>query len=144
MPTDAAPRTSYLMPSFENATVADVMRRGVISCGPQTWLIDVAQMMATHHIHSVVVAGISAPQVVWGVISDMDLARAAREGLEGRTAEEIVREPPVTVPPSTSLDDAVSVMEQEGVTHLLVVDGGQPLGVVSTLDVAGALAGGGA
>lgn len=137
MPADISQyRGSYLMPSFENATVADVMRRGVISCGPQTPLVAVAQMMVTHHIHSIVVAGIAAPQTVWGVISDIDLARAAREGLAGRTAEEIVGEPPVTIEPAASLEDAVRAMEDHRIAHLLVVDGPEPVGVISTLDIA--------
>jgi hypothetical protein len=47
-------------------------------------------MMATHHIHCVVIEGINhdpvhGEQLRWGVVSDMDLVRAARAGM-GRPA----------------------------------------------------------
>ena len=49
---------SHLTPSLEKATVADAMRSGVMSCEPDLPAATVARMMATHHIHSVVVEGI--------------------------------------------------------------------------------------
>jgi CBS domain-containing protein len=138
-------RGSYLSPSFEHATVADVMHPGVMSCPPDTPLVTVAQTMATHHVHSVVVAGIGTNTVhgehlVWGLISDMDLVRAAEIGIEGQTAEEIARTEPLTVEPSTSLATATRLMDVHGTSHLIVVANGAPVGVLSSLDIAGALA----
>ena len=81
---------SYLTPSLEKATVADAMRTGVMSCEPDLPATTVARMMATHHIHAVVVEGIHHDRVhgerlTWGVVSDMDLLRAARAGIEELT-----------------------------------------------------------
>jgi CBS domain-containing protein len=136
---------SYLTPSFERACVGDVMRRGVMSCPADAPLVTVAQTMATHHIHAVVVGGIADnagddERTVWGLISDMDLVRAAAEGLEGRDAEEIARTRAVTVDASLPLTDAARLMQERGTAHLLVTDGRRPVGMVSSLDIAGVLA----
>jgi CBS domain-containing protein len=138
-------RGSYLLPAFETASVADVMHPGVMSCPPSAPLVTVAQTMATHHVHSVVVGGIASDAVhgdrlVWGLISDRDLVRAAEAGIEGRTAEEIARTEAITVDPSTSLSIAARLMDVHGTSHLIVVSGGAPIGIVSSLDIAGALA----
>ena len=138
-------RGSYLMPSFEKASVADVMRHGVMSCAPDAPLVTVAQTMATHHVHSVVVAGITTDDsggdhFVWGLVSDMDIVRAAESGIEGHTASDAARTEVVTVDPTTSLTEAATLMDRHDTSHLIVTSGGRPAGIVSSLDVAGALA----
>jgi CBS domain-containing protein len=136
---------SYLMPAFERATVADVMRPGVMSCAPDAPLLTVAQTMATHHVHSVIVGGIATDaaggdHLVWGLVSDMDVVRAAESGIEGHTASDAARTEVVTVDPSTSLAEAARLMDEHDTAHLIVTSGGQPAGVISSLDIAGALA----
>lgn len=138
-------RGSYLLPAFERATVADVMRPGVMSCAPDAPLLTVAQTMATHHVHCVVVAGVTTDDaggdhLVWGLVSDMDMVRAAEAGIEGHTAADAARTEVVTVEPTTSLAEAARLMDEHDSTHLVVTTGGQPVGVISSLDIAGALA----
>jgi CBS domain-containing protein len=138
-------RGSYLMPSFDKASVADVMRPGVMSCAPDALLVTVAQTMATHHVHSVVVAGIAtddagADHFVWGLVSDMDIVRAAESGIEGHTAADAARTDVVTVDPTTSLAEAAALMDEHDTSHLIVTSAGRPTAVVSSLDIAGALA----
>jgi CBS domain-containing protein len=145
-PTNIQPyRGSYLLPAFESATVADVMHPGVMSCPPSAPLVAVAQTMATHHVHAVIVGGIATDAVhgdhlVWGLISDMDLVRAAEIGIEGQTAEEVARTEAITVDPATPLATAARLMDVHGTSHLIVVSEGAPIGVLSSLDIAGALA----
>jgi CBS domain-containing protein len=138
-------RGSYLMPAFERATVADVMRPGVMSCAPDAPLLTVAQTMATHHVHCVVVAGIATDEVggdhlIWGLLSDMDMVRAAESGIEGHTAADAARTEVVTVDPATPLARAAALMDEHDSAHLIVTAGGHPAGVISSLDIAGALA----
>ena len=133
------------MPAFERATVADVMRPGVMSCAPDAPLVTVAQTMATHHVHSVVVAGLATDDaggdhLIWGLVSDMDIVRAARAGIDGHTAADAARTEVVTVEPSTPLAEAAGLMDEHDTAHLIVTSGGQPAGIVSSLDIAGALA----
>jgi CBS domain-containing protein len=137
-------RGSYLLPAFERATVADVMRPGVMSCAPDAPLVTVAQTMATHHVHAVVVAGIArdsgANHLIWGLVSDMDIVRAAEAGIEGHTAADAARTEVVTVEPATPLAEAAALMDEHASAHLIVIGGGHPVGVISSLDIAGALA----
>ena len=135
-------RGSYLMPAFERASVADVMRPGVMSCAPDAPLLTVAQTMATHHVHSVGVAtdDSGCDHLVWGLVSDMDIVRAAESGIEGHTAADAARTEVVTVDLSTPLAEAARLMDRQDTAHLIVTSGGQPAGVVSSLDLAGALA----
>lgn len=138
-------RGSYLIPAFEHATVADIVRPGVMSVAPDAPLVTVAQTMATHHVHAVVVAGIARDDrrgyhLVWGLVSDMDVVRAAEAGIEGHTAADAARTEIVAVEPSTTLAQAAALMDEHNTSHLIVTSGGHPTGVVSSLDIAGALA----
>jgi len=129
---------SYLMPSYEHARVSDVMRPGVISCPPAESLRTVARMMATNHVHAVVItAGGDAPV---GVVSDRELMREAGPDVEDRLAGTVAADP-VTVFADDPVTEATRTMLDNSVSHAIVVDaGGRPLGVISALDVAGLLA----
>jgi CBS domain-containing protein len=123
------------------------MHRGVLSCPPETDLVSVARMMATNHIHAVVVSGTEPmgdgnQRLVWALISDLDLVAAAREGGVDREAAEVAGTEIVVVFPDEPLEKAAQVMVEHALAHLLVVgrETGLPIGVVSTLDVAGVLA----
>jgi CBS domain-containing protein len=137
--------TTSPTPPLAARLVSDVMRPGIISCGPETPLVEVARLMAAHRVHCVIVSGLSqdaaGTHLSWGVVSDLDLVRAAGAG-EQVTAARAGATEVVTVAPSDSLDGAAQVMGEHDTAHLVVVDErGQPVGVLSTLDVAGALAG---
>ena len=126
--------------------VADAMHPGVVTCPPDAVLAQVAHMMDWYRIHAVVVYGDSedpASQGVWGVVSDADLlaALAARD-VSGRTAGDAARTPLVTVLAGETLQTASELMAGSGVTHAVVVaeEGGQPVGILSTLDLARELA----
>jgi CBS domain-containing protein len=124
---------------FESATVADAMRPGVMSCAPDTPLLVVAETMKTQRVHCVVVAGTTADELVWGLVSDMDVVRAAEIGIAGRTAADAAHTEIVTVEPATPLMDAAVLMGEHAAPHLLVVSDGRAVGVISSLDIAGAL-----
>jgi CBS domain-containing protein len=137
----------YLTPEFTRATVADAMRHGVIACPPEMPLRGVARMMATHHVHSVVVTGREVDRAghardrPWGIVTDLDVARSAGT-IDDLTAAEIAAADIPAVHPDTPLVDAARAMTERGVAHLVVVTPvtGQPVGVISTLDIAGNLA----
>jgi predicted transcriptional regulator len=138
-------RGSYMLPAFEQATVADVMRHGVMSCSPDATLVSVAQTMATNHIHAAVVAGIApdrehGPQLVWAILSDIDIVHAAAAGALEATARDAARTEAATVEATMSLTDAARLMDRHRVTHLVVVEGTRPTGIISTLDLIGAIA----
>lgn len=133
-------RGDYLRPSFPNATVADAMTPGIITCAPETPVETVAELMATHHVHAVAVGGLAADHLVWAVIDSMDLIRALHRPELGTHAEAISGRPSLPIDPEAPLSDALRLMDEHNAAHLVVVDDGRPVGVLSTLDVAAAAA----
>jgi CBS domain-containing protein len=79
---------------------------------------------------------------VWGIISDLDLVAAGIRDEQEPTARDLAGQPVITVRPNVPLRQAGEVMLANGVSHLVVTDAeaGRPIGILSTLDVAGVLA----
>ena len=136
----------YVMPSIEHATVAQAMHPGVLSCEASATLREVARMMAGRHVHCIAVMGLSkdehAERLVWGVISDLDLVRAALRAGADQLAGALATQPVITVEPSMPLRQAGELMLTRGVSHLVVVEPElqRPVGILSTTDIAGVLA----
>ncbi len=132
-------------PVLSLRTVSAVMHPGVITCHPGATLRDVARMMANIGIHAVVVWGDEEEDAegAWGIVSDLDLVSAAARGetLAG-AAVGAARTEVVTIDGGETLLHAAHLMEQHRATHLVVLDGriGRPIGMLSTLDLARALA----
>jgi CBS domain-containing protein len=132
---------SYVGPAFEDAKVRDAMRVGVITCRPQSKLTDVARMMVGYDVHSVVVADFDPERGLWGIVTSLDLARAAGE-LSSVTAREVATTDLITIRSNDPLRRAAELMAEHGVTHLIVLqpDSDDPVGVISARGVAAALA----
>jgi CBS domain-containing protein len=135
---------SFTAPAFADATVVDVMRLGVVSCAPDASLREVARILATYRIHSVVITEMEGSRA-WGIVTDLDLAAAAGEDVDARTARDVARGEVVSVAADEKLSRAVRLMVENNAAHLVVVQphSGHPVGVLSTLDLAGVLAWGG-
>jgi CBS domain-containing protein len=127
--------------------VGDAMHDGVLTCDWDASLAEVAGVMTEHSIHCIVVeneSGDGGP--FWGVVSDLDLVAAATvRDLDEQTAGGTAASPIVMVTPAESLERAAQLMTEHSTSHLIVVDVGlqEPVGVISTLDIASALAEGG-
>jgi CBS domain-containing protein len=128
--------------TFAQLTVADVMTAGVISCTPETPLRTIARLMAGYRVHAVFVFGDETAAELWGLVSDLDLVAAAWAGVDDRTAGDSAVAPLVTVAGDDELEHAAQLMAENGVSHLAVLDPEtqRPVGVVSTLDIARAVA----
>ena len=132
--------------------VQDVMTTDVATVSPETPLRDVAALLADRRISGVPV--VDATGVV-GVVSEADvLAKEATERhkrtslldwlldveplldkLTARTAGEAMTAPAITVNPRRPLHEAASIMLEQGVNRLPVVDGGKLIGIVSRADL---------
>lgn len=141
-----APAQPY--PALEQLRVGDAMHPGLISCSLDIPLRTVARMMATYRVHAILVTAHGEEELagggLWGVISDADLLRAAQDGgLDERPARTIAATPALMVDTSDDLARAARIMVEHDVSHLVVVEPQttRPIGVVSTLDIARALAG---
>ena len=119
------------------------MHTGVLYCPPEAPLRYAAEMMARHRVHAIVVLGDDEEGGLWGVVSDADvLAAIARGELDQHTAGGAARTPLVTISRSDSVKYAAEAMREQAVTHLLVHANERPVGVISTLDLADAVASG--
>ncbi|GAB3761373.1 CBS domain-containing protein [Ramlibacter monticola] len=103
---------------------------------PQDTAARALQLMAEHNIGLVVV--LEGEQLV-GVLSERDLARYA-----GRTGSGALRDLPVAdlmtrevvvVGPEDPFGRCIALMEQHGVRHLPVVEGGRVVAVLSVRDL---------
>lgn len=135
-------------PTLETLRVADAMHTGLISCSPDAPLRTVARLMATYRVHAVLVTGHGADRLpgggVWGVISDTDLLRAAQTGdLDEHASWAASALPVLTVTTGDRLARAAQLMTEHESSHVVVIEPqtARPIGVLSTLDVARALAG---
>lgn len=127
---------------LEATSVRGAMHEGVLSCPADTPLSAVAELMASRGVHCIVVTE-SDDLAVWGVISDLDLVAAAGvRDLDAQSAGGSAATPALAIGPGESLQRAAQMMTEHAVAHLVVVDdeSGSPVGVLSTLDVARALA----
>ena len=132
----------HAVPSFEHATVADVMRAGLITCQPDTPLRGAAQAMAANHVHALVLLdpGHEDPPGTWRVVYDVDVLKLAAAGGGDTRAIDAAREP-VTIRMDASAKEAAERMYQQGTRHLIALDEEKrPAGVVSSLDLAATLA----
>lgn len=136
---------AFLAPPFDEATVVDAMRVGVVSCPGEASLKEVARMMATYRIHSVLITDMEGHKP-WGIVSDLDLAMKAGADLDKLIARDVANTDVVSVGADDKLSVAARLMAEHRTSHLVVVQphSGHPVGVLSTLDVAGVLAWGGA
>jgi len=129
---------------LDAARVGDVMSSPLVTCAPDVPLVEVAELMAQHRIHAVVVPPDPAGPVVgrpWSVISEIDLVAAAPFDDPDVSAGRVAGTPVVQVDRDESLARAAMLMAEYAVTHLIVVGAdGDPAGIVSALDVARALA----
>jgi CBS domain-containing protein len=131
-------------PRLDHVRVSDAMHAGVVTCAADTPLRYVARMMSEYRIHCVAVPDIEGTETLaWGIVSDLDIVGAAAAGsVEGRTAADIAGTEALAISDDDMLDRAVRLMSEHKVAHLVVVSAasGRPVGVLSTLDVAGLLA----
>lgn len=132
-------------------SVREVMHTGVIEVPAQATIGEIAARMTERHIHCVVVSGLAAgpdslAEVGWGIVSDIDLMRAIATEREGASAGTIAATDAPVIGPDESVIRAAQLMAEHETAHLLVAADGDdyPLGIVSTLDVAAAVATGSA
>ena len=113
---------------------------------PETPLVSVAQRMASEHVHAIVVLletvdpDGAIDRRPWAVVTDRDVLRSA-PAIAGRTAGEAATGEVLLAQPDERLPDVAQRMLEHGTSHAVVVEPrtGRPVGVLSTLDIAGIL-----
>jgi len=116
------------------------MHLGVLTCAADDSLRDVAAIMAGHRVHAVVITSHTGDRAL-GVVSDLDVVAAVASRTDC-TAHQAGATETLIVSADTPLEAAAQLMNEHGVSHLVVIDpqGRYPVGVLSSLDVAEAYA----
>jgi CBS domain-containing protein len=123
---------------LERHAVWEVMHRGVVVCPAQAPLVEIAGALVEHRTHTVMVAAATG----WSFVTDMDVLSAAARGELTRTASQLAsKDPHPLVGANETLDTAAALVASGPLGHIVVIDAvGRPAGVVSTLDIVGAIA----
>ena len=118
--------------------IRSVMTSDPATCMPDATLRQVAQMMKEHDCGQIPV--VDQQRQPLGVITDRDIAvRAVAEGsdLASATAGDYMTSPVTTVPQDSNLNDVATLMEQNQIRRVVVVDPqGCVSGIVAQADVA--------
>jgi CBS domain-containing protein len=116
-------------------SIRDVMTPNPVTLPPTATIADAAQRMRDEGIGDVLVRDKGSTCIV----TDRDIAiRAVAEGKDPKkaTVGEICTKDVVTVTPDTPVDEAARIMRERAVRRLPVVDGDEPVGMVSIGDLA--------
>ena len=126
---------SYRTPSIEHARVSDAMTKAIVTCSPEAGLREMGRLMASRHIHSLVIS--LRDPVRWALVTDVDIAQAAI-GQPDATASDLAG-PATGILGEATLIHAIELMRQQRTSHLIVTDteNGEPTGMISALDIAG-------
>lgn len=150
---------------LDNDTVADLMQRQLVTIETKDSIVDVAKLFQEHRFHAAPV--VNDRGVCIGILTSSDLVRfeaqwqTRQTQLQHGTNFDLARyddESPASPPyrldqvgaqmttafqavaGGVSLSEAISMMYDRQLHHLLVLDGlGKPYGILSTMDVLGYL-----
>jgi CBS domain-containing protein len=128
-------------PLLDGLAVRDAMHHGIVTCPPTASLREIAELLSEHRVHCAVVADRAETGTVWGIVSDVDLMRGLGSTV-ALTAGNLAALDVITVGPDDELGRAAQLMAEHDAAHLIVAADGEPVGILSTLDVARAVASG--
>jgi CBS domain-containing protein len=115
--------------------VSDGMSALVLLIGPAHTLRQAAKLMAARNVGAAVVH--DADSEGYGIITERDVLRAiaADQDADNELAGDHLTREVVFAAPDWSLDEAAAAMLRGGFRHLVVLDGGNVVGVLSMRDV---------
>lgn len=114
--------------------VEDVMTANVRTMSPDDSAEDAWEMMRRHGFHHVVVT--SGSGAVVGILSDGDMGGTRGGSLRrGRTIEQLMTRPVVTVDPATTVRRAANLMRGRSIGCLVVASRGRVVGIVTAADL---------
>lgn len=135
--------------------IREIMTRDLIVATPDMSLQDAMEILAERHIGALPV--VEGGKVV-GMFSATDLlsyiaelteetpsvsfTRGRKRGtdLENATVGDLMTRNVHSLPPDGTVDEAASLMSEKQIHRILVTDTGAPVGIISALDVAKAVA----
>lgn len=119
---------------------SDVMINDVVVVKESTPLKEVARIFSDRKITGAPV--INAGGELVGVISETDIIRKSTSigAWSPSTAGQIMTKPPVAVPPDTTLQRVCELMYNRRIHRVVVSEGSQIKGIITTMDILRAIA----
>ena len=118
--------------------VSDVMTRNPVCATPDTPVREVAKLMVEHDCGAIPVVDEEGRPT--GILTDRDItarAVAADKNPHDLVAADLMTSPVITVGKDLDVDGLLDLMEERQVRRVVVSDdGGKPIGIVATADVA--------
>jgi CBS domain-containing protein len=115
--------------------VRDAMTKSVLMVGPDHTIRQVARQMADRRVGSAVIHDPDAEG--FGIMTERDVLYAIGRGLDPdseRVADHLTWDV-VYATPEWTLEEAAAAMVRGGFRHLVVMDDGEVLGVISVRDI---------
>jgi CBS domain-containing protein len=111
------------------------MSKTVLMVGPEHTIRQVAQLMSTRRVGSAVVHDPDSAGI--GIMTERDVLNAIGRGLDPdvERATNLLTWDVVYAGPEWTLDEAAATMVRGGFRHLVVLDGGEVIGVISVRDI---------
>jgi CBS domain-containing protein len=123
------------MPEETHETpVSEIMSSPVVTVAGETTIAEAAGVLADQHIGSLVVG----EDIIEGIVTETDIVRAVGDDLDLDTTPvaDLMSDPVVTIRPHESVQVAGERMGHNGVKKLPVTENGEPVGIVTTTDLA--------
>jgi len=118
-------------------TAAEVMTKHVVDIEPMATVAEAIEKMKQWNVSSLLVQRRSQTDT-WGFMTQTDIIEkviAAGRDPESVQVHEIMTKPVITVPPSCSLQDCAALMARADIRRVLVFDGQDIVGIVSSSDI---------
>ncbi len=110
-----------------------LVQRAAVTCEGMRPLAEVAALMRSQGVGSIVV--VDAQERPVGIVTSHDMVRVAAEGGGARQVAEIMSSDPVSLPAHALAYEAAVTMTARRIRHVLVMDEGRLIGVVSERDL---------
>ncbi len=118
-------------------TAADAMTRHVVDIAPDATVAEAIEKMKQWNVSSLLVQRRDATDT-WGFMTQTDvIEKVVAQGLNPADVlvHEIMTKPVITVPPNCSLQDCAALMARADIRRVLVFDGQDIVGIVSSSDI---------
>jgi isocitrate dehydrogenase len=118
-------------------TAADVMTKHVVDISPDATVSEAIDKMKQWNVSSLLVQR-SSPSGTWGFVSQTDVIEkviAQGRDPDQTLVHEIMTKPVITVPTNCSLMDCAALMARADIRRVLVFDGQDIVGIVSSSDI---------
>lgn len=118
-------------------TAADVMTKHVVDIEPDATVSEAIDKMKQWNVSSLLVQR-KDPTDTWGFMSQTDIIeKVVAVGLDPEKVlvHEIMTKPVITVPSNCTLQDCAALMARADIRRVLVYDGQDIVGIVSSSDI---------